>query len=144
MTSDVVCRISSWLGTELRFICEGVVTLIYSCCLHWLVTAVTRFLFLKLGNHLGLLFFFFWSRLHGQDRAQCRAQTHDPDIKTWAEIKSRMLNQLSHLGAPHLGLKRQQSQQLLPKFLTKVTGSDGLNLVIHWIHRNLPYYSKTA
>ena len=28
------------------------------------------------------------------------AETHDPEIKTWAEIKSQILNCLSHLGAP--------------------------------------------
>ena len=33
-------------------------------------------------------FFFFLSRLHMQDRAQHRAWTYDPEIKTWSEIKS--------------------------------------------------------
>ena len=40
--------------------------------------------------------FFFLSRLHPQHRAQCGAWTHDPEIDTWAEIKSWIPNQLSH------------------------------------------------
>ena len=40
------------------------------------------------------------SRLHAQHRAWCRAWSHDPDVMTWAEIKSWTLNQLSHPSAP--------------------------------------------
>ena len=40
------------------------------------------------------------SKLRVQCGAQPRAWPHDPEIKTWAEIKSRSLNQLSHLGIP--------------------------------------------
>ena len=35
-------------------------------------------------------------RLHTQNRAWCRARFHNPEIMTWAEIKSWTLNQLSH------------------------------------------------
>ena len=35
-----------------------------------------------------------------QHRAQCGAWTHDTEIKTWAEVKSQPLNQLSHPGTP--------------------------------------------
>jgi len=44
--------------------------------------------------------FCFLSRLHAQHGAQPRAWIHDPEIKSWAEIKSWFLNQLSHPGAP--------------------------------------------
>ena len=37
-----------------------------------------------------------------QHRAQCRTRSHDPQIVTWAEIKSRTLNWLSHPGTPHI------------------------------------------
>ena len=36
------------------------------------------------------------SRLHAQHRAQRRARSPDPEITTWAKIKSRMLNWLSY------------------------------------------------
>lgn len=36
------------------------------------------------------LFILFLSRLHMQFRAQSSAQTHDPKIKTWAEIKGQV------------------------------------------------------
>ena len=42
----------------------------------------------------------FLSRLHAQHGTQCRAQTHNSEIKTSAEIKSWMLKQLSHPCAP--------------------------------------------
>lgn len=32
--------------------------------------------------------------------ARCRAQSHDPDTMTQAQIKSRMPKQLNHPGAP--------------------------------------------
>ena len=38
-----------------------------------------------------------FSRLLTEGGAQCGgAQSHNPEIMTWAEIKSRLLNQLSH------------------------------------------------
>ena len=40
------------------------------------------------------------SRLHTQGRARHRAQSHNLEIMTWAEIKSQTFNQLSHPGAP--------------------------------------------
>ena len=40
----------------------------------------------------------FLSTLHAQQGAQCGAWTQDFETKTWAEIKSQMLNQLSHPG----------------------------------------------
>ena len=39
------------------------------------------------------------SRLHAQGRVRHGAQSRDPGIMTWAEIKSQMLNRLSHPGA---------------------------------------------
>ena len=39
------------------------------------------------------------SILHAQNRASLGAQSHDHEIMTWAEIKSWLLDQLSHLGA---------------------------------------------
>ena len=33
--------------------------------------------------------FIFLSRLHAQYGAQHKARTHDPETKTWAEIKSQ-------------------------------------------------------
>ena len=39
------------------------------------------------------------SRFHAEHRAQCGAPTYNPEIMTCEEITSRMLNQLSHLGA---------------------------------------------
>ena len=35
-------------------------------------------------------------RLHTQHGAQCGAGSHDPGVKTWAQIKSRLLNRLNH------------------------------------------------
>ena len=40
------------------------------------------------------------SRFSTEYRARHRAQSHDPEILTRAEIKSQMLYPLSHLGAP--------------------------------------------
>ena len=39
------------------------------------------------------------SRLHTQHRAQCGAQSHDPGIMPWANVKSWTLHWLSHPGA---------------------------------------------
>lgn len=52
--------------------------------------------------YLLFLFIYFLSRLHVQPGSQHRAWTHNSEIKTWAEIKSQMLNQPSHSGAPSL------------------------------------------
>ena len=41
------------------------------------------------------------SRLSTEWGAQPGASSHNPEIMTWAKTKSQMLNQLSHLGAPH-------------------------------------------
>ena len=38
------------------------------------------------------------SRLHAHHGARCRAQSHNPEIMTWAKVKSWTLNQLSHSG----------------------------------------------
>ena len=38
-----------------------------------------------------------------QHRAPHRAQTHKPEIMTWAEIKSQTPNRLSHSGIPNYG-----------------------------------------
>ena len=54
------------------------------------------------------LFLTFWSiylflsRLHAQHETPCRAWIHDPETKTWVEIKSQMLNPLSNQGIPIL------------------------------------------
>ena len=40
------------------------------------------------------------SRLHAGQGARCGTQSHDPEIVTWAKIKSQRLNQLSHPGTP--------------------------------------------
>ena len=40
------------------------------------------------------------SRLLAQHGAQGRAWSHDPGIMTWTEIKSQVLNQLSHPSTP--------------------------------------------
>ena len=42
------------------------------------------------------IFYFFKNRLHAQHGPQCRARTHDPEIKTWAAINSGTLNPLNH------------------------------------------------
>ena len=39
-----------------------------------------------------------WSRLPTEHRAQHGTQSQDPEIMTWAEIKSQLLNWLSHEG----------------------------------------------
>ena len=43
-------------------------------------------------------------QIRAERGAQCKAQSNDPDIMTWAEIKSRMVNWLSHPGALIKGL----------------------------------------
>ena len=40
------------------------------------------------------------SRLHAQHEAYCSAWSHKPEIVTWAEIKNRTLNLLSHPDVP--------------------------------------------
>lgn len=40
------------------------------------------------------------SRLPTEHRSGYKAQSHDPEIMTQAEIKSQMLNRLSHSGTP--------------------------------------------
>ena len=40
-------------------------------------------------------------------QAQRRAQSYSPEIIIWAEIKSQMLNQLNHAGAPESDFKRR-------------------------------------
>ena len=44
--------------------------------------------------------FFFLSRLRAQRGTPCGAWTPNAEIKTWAKIKSRALNGLSHPGFP--------------------------------------------
>ena len=44
------------------------------------------------------------SRLHAQHKAQQRTWSHDPEIMTWAEIKSCMLNGLSQSDIPYSAL----------------------------------------
>lgn len=56
--------------------------------------------------------FFFLSRLHPQHRAQCGAWTHDPEIDTWAEIKSWIPNWLNHPGNHALSLIQNTLQQI--------------------------------
>ena len=46
-------------------------------------------------------------RLHAQHRAPHGAWSHDPGVVTWAEIKSQMLNWLSHPGAPRRELLKK-------------------------------------
>ena len=50
------------------------------------------------------IFFLFLSRVRVQREAQCGAGTHDPEIKTWAEIKSQTLNWLSQPGVPPINI----------------------------------------
>ena len=47
------------------------------------------------------------SRLHAQHGAQRGDTSHDCEIMTWAEIKSQMLNWLSHPDAPNDSFKMQ-------------------------------------
>ena len=42
------------------------------------------------------------SRLHAQRGARHGARSHDPGLMTWAQIKSWLLNRLSHPGTPCL------------------------------------------
>ena len=42
------------------------------------------------------------SRLRIEHETGCGAQSHDPEIMTWAETKSQMLNQLCHPGTPYI------------------------------------------
>lgn len=58
-----------------------------------------KWLRLKISTRIYFLFFFKQAPQHG---AQCSAWTHDPKMKTWAEIKSRTLNLLTHPSAPRI------------------------------------------
>ena len=42
------------------------------------------------------------SKLHTQRRAPCEAGSYDPEIRSWAETMSWLLNWLCHTGAPHM------------------------------------------
>ena len=53
---------------------------------------------LFLAMNFFLFFSFFKSHLHTQSGAQYGAEPHDPEINTRAEIKSQILNRLSHPG----------------------------------------------
>ena len=64
-------------------------------------------------------FVLFLSKLHAQHGTQCWAWIHDAEIKTWAEIKSWILNQLSHPGTPSI-LTKFHSLLRLPLFLPNV------------------------
>jgi len=55
--------------------------------------------------------FYFLSRLHTHREAQDRARTHDPEDKTRAEIKSQMLNQLSHPRTLENDLKKKKKKK---------------------------------
>ena len=54
------------------------------------------------------------SKLPTEYRARCGSGSHNPEIMTWAEIKSGMLNRLSHPGAPHFS-SYQTAEHLLQK-----------------------------
>ena len=65
------------------------------------------------------------SRLHTQHGAQCRTRPHDPEIMTWAEIKSQTLNWLNHPDTPqdlifNVGQK-VHTFTILPLFLSMMT-----------------------
>jgi len=76
-----------------------------------LVTSCWVFLFVCLFVYL---FIFFWSgwegrgrerissRFPAEHRAWSGAQSHHPEIMIWVEIRNRILNWLSHPGAPSL------------------------------------------
>ena len=50
----------------------------------------------------------------------------DPGIKTWAEIKSQRLNQVSHLGAPKLN--RLEAYKMTVLYSTLMNKSNELTL----------------
>ena len=52
-----------------------------------------------------------------QHRAQCKAWSQDPEIMIWAEIKSWMLNQVSHPGTPTLRELLDSFTKYLQNFL---------------------------
>ena len=52
------------------------------------------------------------SRIHTQHGAQHEAQSHDPGIVTWAEIKSGMLNPQTHRGTLVWGQFKDPTQAL--------------------------------
>ena len=49
--------------------------------------------------------------------SQCKAQSHDPEITTWAETMSRSLNQLCHSGASTNHILMVQSSYFLSDFI---------------------------
>ena len=67
------------------------------------------------------------SRLQTKLRAQCRAQSHDPEIMTWAKIKSWMFNWLSHPGAPPVCQLKKKKKKILLTFW----------LDLDWLYINL-------
>ena len=91
------------------------------------------------------------SRCHTQCGAHHRARSHNPGIRTWAEIKSQTFNQLSHSGAPwhaHLMIpfiwssrqnksKVKKNQKLLWQ---KITKKD--YMWDFWEKRNILYPDK--
>ena len=82
----------------------------------------------KEKNHFWVFLIFFGGgevscRFHAERGAQGRAWTHNPEIKTWAEIKSQTPNQLSHAGAPDSLLIVTLDPFLTPLFHTLPTGA---------------------
>ena len=60
-----------------------------------------------------------------QHRAWCGAQSPDHEIMTWAEIKSRMLNRLSHPGAPIVIISFDMSgRKLVLTFIAGINVND--------------------
>ena len=57
------------------------------------------------------------SRLPSEHGACCRSWSQDPEIKTWAKIKSWALNQASHLRCPKL-IGRSKNLSYFQIFLT--------------------------
>ena len=86
--------------------------LLGAACIPWLMAPSYIFKggsvasIFKYSLSLTSAFFFFFflerilSRLYAQHGLQHGAWSHNPEIMTWAEIKSRMLSQLSYPAAP--------------------------------------------
>ena len=70
-----------------------------------------------------------WSSLPTGHGARWRARPHDPEIMTWAKIRSRMPNRVSHSGVPRFPQFYMHSalweNSLLCQFVTCVVSCDG-------------------
>ena len=109
----------TWLRTHRYYVAEPAVEAIYLAATFMLLTYLSFF---------KIYFMYFWereskqgeeqqereripSRLPTECGAPLGAQSHDPEIMTWAKTKSWMLNWLSHSGTP-LNLSLRGDSQL--------------------------------